>query len=336
MPLNGSATSSPPAQSRQATLTSEASLTCAPATSPDMINVISSPGSDTCGPTGSSLSESADLSRSLANRLRPRTDLLGSTLFNLIWKTRATPAGRLIYALRASGRRTSDSDCGSWPTPCSQQANGEPEAFLERKRRSIARGSRMGVSLTDLQMVAKLASWPTPDTMSGPHGPRGASTNPNHQSAKGLEAIARMSGWPMPTKGNADGSQMAKNASVTGRRPDGSKATVSLNQVASLASWATPAARDWCDGRASEATMEKNARSLNEQAVQLTVSGETPNGFPARTEKRGQLRPGHSRWLMGISPEWDACAPTATRSINKSRRSFIAASIEYLYELRGH
>src|SRR3990167_9158140 len=289
MPLNGSATSSPPAQSRQATLTSEASLTCAPATSPDMINVISSPGSDTCGPTGSSLSESADLSRSLANRLRPRTDLLGSTLFNLIWKTRATPAGRLIYALRASGRRTSDSDCGSWPTPCSQQANGEPEAFLERKRRSIARGSRMGVSLTDLQMVAKLASWPTPDTMSGPHGPRGASTNPNHQSAKGLEAIARMSGWPMPTKGNADGSQM-----------------------------------------------EKNARSLNEQAVQLTVSGETPNGFPARTEKRGQLRPGHSRWLMGISPEWDACAPTATRSINKSRRSFIAASIEYLYELRGH
>lgn len=50
----------------------------------------------------------------------------------------------------------------SWPTPCAQQANGEPEAFLERKRRSIARGSSMGVSLTDLQMVAKLATWPTP------------------------------------------------------------------------------------------------------------------------------------------------------------------------------
>jgi hypothetical protein len=50
----------------------------------------------------------------------------------------------------------------SWATPAANQANGEPEAFLERKRRSVARGSQMGVSLTDLQMQAKLASWPTP------------------------------------------------------------------------------------------------------------------------------------------------------------------------------
>lgn len=49
-----------------------------------------------------------------------------------------------------------------WPTPVASPANGEPEAFLERKRRSIARGSSMGVSLTDIQMVAKLAGWPTP------------------------------------------------------------------------------------------------------------------------------------------------------------------------------
>ncbi len=50
------------------------------------------------------------------------------------------------------------------------------------------------------------------------------------------------SGWPTPTKGNADGSQMAKGASTTGRRPDGSKATVSLNQVAQTAGWPTPMA----------------------------------------------------------------------------------------------
>ena len=109
------------------------------------------------------------------------------------------------------------------------------------------------------------------------------------------EPKARVAGWPTPTKGNADGSQMAKDASATGRRPDGSKATVSLNQVAqlagwpapmagspgtdtynpagntdssrkttALAGWATPAQRDW-----KGATHERwgtNARPLNEQA----------------------------------------------------------------------
>lgn len=53
-----------------------------------------------------------------------------------------------------------------------------------------------------------------------------------------------MSGWPSPTVGNATGSQMAKDASATGRRPDGSKATVSLPQVASFAGWPTATARD--------------------------------------------------------------------------------------------
>ena len=42
-----------------------------------------------------------------------------------------------------------------WGTPLAQQANGTPEAFLERKRKSIANGSQMGVSLSDLNMQVK-------------------------------------------------------------------------------------------------------------------------------------------------------------------------------------
>jgi hypothetical protein len=49
-----------------------------------------------------------------------------------------------------------------------QQANGTPEAFLRRKRESVARGHSMGICLTDLAMVAQLtyaarfAGWATP------------------------------------------------------------------------------------------------------------------------------------------------------------------------------
>lgn len=73
--------------------------------------------SGTYGRTGSISLNSASLSKSLANKLRVKTDLLGSTLFNLTWRERVTPRGRLICALRASVRRTSDNDYGSWPTP---------------------------------------------------------------------------------------------------------------------------------------------------------------------------------------------------------------------------
>lgn len=44
-----------------------------------------------------------------------------------------------------------------WGTPLAQQANGEPEQFLQRKRDSVARGNSMGISLSDLNMQVKAA-----------------------------------------------------------------------------------------------------------------------------------------------------------------------------------
>ena len=72
--------------------------------------------SGTCGPRGSNSLRSAALTASMVSRLRARTASLGSTLFTLTWKQRATPAGLSISALRASALRTSGNDCGSWPT----------------------------------------------------------------------------------------------------------------------------------------------------------------------------------------------------------------------------
>lgn len=167
----------------------------------------------TFGLTGSSLLTSADLTRSLGNRLRARTASLGSTLYRLTWKEQVTPSGRLFFRLAASALRTGESGCSSWPTP---------------------------------------------------------------------------------TVGNATGSQAAKGASATGRRPDGSKATVSLGAVARLA----------CRSRAEN-----------------LASGLTPNGSTAATGSIGQLNPGHSRWLMGLPQEWDACAVMAMQSMPKRRQN---------------
>ena len=43
-----------------------------------------------------------------------------------------------------------------------QPAGGTPEQFLERKRKANAKGSSMGVCLSDLNMVAQMAGWVTP------------------------------------------------------------------------------------------------------------------------------------------------------------------------------
>jgi hypothetical protein len=123
-------------------------------------------------------------------------------------------------------------------------------------------------------------------------------------------------GWPTPTKGNADGSQMAKDASPTGKRPDGSKATVSLPQVASFAGWPTPMA-----GSPATENYNEAGDSCNSRKTRLLVSGETPTGSSAPTEKRGQLNPGLSRWMQGLPPSWDMCALEIDRFSRRSSKA---------------
>lgn len=107
------------------------------------INVIS-------GPHGIGSSASIALTNSLANRLRRALALRGSTLFRLTWKTRVTPSGRRIPALRASARRTSrqrlyfvaKSDGLRWR---GRQATAGREARADATR-SSARLGHMGIA----------------------------------------------------------------------------------------------------------------------------------------------------------------------------------------------
>ena len=268
------------------------------------------------GRHGFGSSASADLTRSLASRLRARQDSAGSIWFAQTWKRTITRLGRVYWAHTASAHRTSDSGCGSWPTPVSEPANGTPEAFLERKRKAVENGSSMGICLSDIAMVAQLASWPTPRSVTG--GPESAERKQElgrTESGGGdLQAVALMA-WATPSSRDW---KDTPGMSLTGRNPDGSDRLRldMLPRQATLANWPTPMAGTPAQKGYNEAGNNDSSR----KTVALVVYGPTVIGSTAETEKPGQLNPAHSRWLMGYPPEWDACAATAMQSFPKRRQ----------------
>jgi hypothetical protein len=303
---------------------------------------------DTSGPLFTNSSPSADLQRSLENRLRANLEGSGSPEYALTWKMHDMPSGPPICALRASGRRTSGKDFSGWPSPQTrdhhaQGANHNPKAHSS----SLA---------TVVEKKAPPVGWPTPnvadDNNSRAKDPQAYSQKRIRGGYSNLATTAQalVTGWPTPTKGNADGSQMAKDASTTGKRPDGSKATVSLNQVAQTAGWPTPMAGtpaqngnnaagnndssrktvELVSGWATPTTRDhKDGASTLDNTPINSLLGRQATLSPAPTEsgdespptKRASLNPAFSLWLMGYPTEWAHCAARVTRSSRKSRQS---------------
>jgi hypothetical protein len=219
--------------------------------------------------------------------------MLPSTLYKHTPKTILTPQGRPVFVIRASVRRTSETDCTGWPTPTTPNGG---RVITEDQLRTGKRADGTKVQI-DLSNAVQLAGWPTPQCLAP--AKNGYSESGSSNYTRKVDVYLGM------------------RETVNGPR-------------AQLAGLATPSVRDYKDTVDLEKSrFRKDGKERNDTVprqaqlcapARLTASGEMLTGSDAGMESGGQLNPEHSLWLMGFPKEWAAYGVRAMQSMSKPPR----------------
>ena len=280
----------------------------------------------------------------------------GSPEYRLTWKEWVLSSGLRICALRASAPRTSAKGSSGWPTPRASLNENRGQSLPPSHD-----GNTHGIALSGLAVAtARQVGWPTPSasdatggtepldwrttklrTAAQRSGWQTPTTNDARATAysydKGDPTRPRLklfgearaaAGWSTPTAGLHNIGETLE--SFESRRQRNLEKGINGNgqgtplgvQVKMASGWATPSARDWRSGKASQETLDHNARPLNEQVVAFTPSLPDGSGSTAPTAASGVLHPAFPFSLMGLPQRWlQHCPLSATRSRRRSPRS---------------
>jgi hypothetical protein len=162
----------------------------------------------------------------------------------------------------------------SWPTP-NVPNGGRTTWHAEQEGNSFYHDGKK----VQLGLEQAVRIWATPT-----HNANADCPSERQRHTPALASAVQM--WPTPSAtpyGTNQGGSMGR---------EGQPSRPSLETMARTQTWATPSARDWRSGHASQMTLAGNSRPLNEQVTATTG--------------QGQLNPGFVEWLMGWPKGWTA------------------------------
>ena len=208
-----------------------------------------------------------------------------------------------------------------WPTPVAEPANGTPEMFLQRKRNAVAKGSKMGICLSDIQMVSiSHSSSPPASRVSRPVPPASA-----REAAMTAGSGRKLSAW-LPGSDPAGACLKTLLASPAWRSPlrsltwtlkgyAGCPDEPSLKSSGDLTFWdmTSPAT-----GMASLG-FRVCRLSVSELSTDATGSGSSPGG---------------EMWGTPRADEWKGCGPTGGKAhLHRLERDYLDAQAQSHAEL---